>query len=163
MYSSIQLSLLTDPNMWLRMRNPHWYWSILRKKGFNRTDIVIMIWKQQKNLRKQNCIIWNRFDFNVISKIWSQQEIKQRLHLYIGIVQNRKLRLKPGFLTRCHISGFIFWSAPCTNCTQKWPIKKFKQGVNGSIVFERQWSSTFRFYIFPTVACMRTSKQTFNV
>ena len=57
----------------------------------------------REKYRKQNCILWTDLIFIAIWQIWFKQEIKQRLHLYKGIVQNCKWRLKPGFLMCCHI------------------------------------------------------------
>ena len=76
-----------------------------KKWGFNTTEKYEI---SRKNIRKQNCIISNRFDFIVIWQIWFKQEIKQRLHLYMGTLQNYKLHLKPGFLLRSHIWCWSF-------------------------------------------------------
>ena len=81
------------------------YWSFLRKWGFNRTD-KYKIETSQKKIRKQNCIKYhNRFDLIVIywfSKLEARNKTKTS-SLYMGVVQNCKLHLKPGFLMHCHI------------------------------------------------------------
>ena len=51
------------------------------------------------------------FIVSSFDKYWFRQEIKQRLHLYMGMMQNCRLRLQYGFLNlmHCHINICMFF------------------------------------------------------
>ena len=61
--------------------------------GVPRTPLLLgalLIIHKYYFFRKHNCIISNRFD-SIIWQLWFKQEIKQRLHLYMGIVQKEQI------------------------------------------------------------------------
>ena len=88
---------------------------------FNKTD---QYEHSRDKFRKENCIISNRFDFIVI---WFKQEIKQRLHLYIGHCAKLSANCNLSLIFSCTVTVFnlILWrEVPAPLCTRLKTIKQ---------------------------------------
>ena len=111
----IFVMLTNEYIMWLHMRRPGLL--VTFGKTDNRTDKYE---NSRKQFRKQNLIISNRFDFIVIGQIWFKQEIKQGLHLYMGIVPNCKMGVQAWPICVCMQLAQTYWSGLWVGVTWCW-------------------------------------------
>ena len=99
------------------------YWSCLRKWGFNRTDKSYMKTAAQnsENRLHYKSQTWFNLSFD---KFDLSKKIKKD-HLYMGIVQNCKLRL--GLVFSCAVTLYIPLLFSCIGDSCNWCVEDYEQ------------------------------------